>query len=336
MVAAMPIIKDSSIWDNNFDFSVIQKKDMGIRVGIVREARIDTATDDISYIVEVFDTNNQIPVYCKRMERFGGVYNYEEFTHRGYTADKSSATGGEYSVRAGDVVIVAYINGDSREGIILGSIKHPGRTRQTAMPSDIAYKNEFNGVETLINTSGELKVTFRGVPTNTKDLLTPPNGRDIPPPTYDTDIGSSYYQLDKVGSWITTDNAKQNPQSIKIDKPNGKITIISGKVSITIDKNAQSIKVITKDTTIESSNSIKESTKDYSIDAKTTYKLRSPKIAIGHSGTELLDQITKLVDAIGKLTIISPLGPCSAIITAPQWSGVDKVKKAINEIKGSL
>lgn len=309
---------------------------MAIRVGIVRDAKEDVNTDDINYIVEVFDTNNQMPVYCKRMERFGGVYNYEEFTHRGYTADKSAASVDKYAVRAGDVVVVAFVNGDSREGIILGSIKHPSRTRQTPKSSDIIYTSEFNGIEKSINVDGELKVTFKGIPTNNADLLKPPSGKEIPPPTYDSEVGTTYYKFDKTGGWTLSDNATQNPQSIKIDKANGTVKITAGQVSVFMDKKNQLTKVITKDTVIESSNSIKETTKDYSIDATATYKLRSPKIAIGHSGTELLDQITKLIDAVGKLTIISPMGPCSAVNTAPQWSGVNKVKQAITEIKGSL
>jgi len=330
------IVKDSSIWESGFDFEAVRKKDMSVRVGIIREAKIDVVNDDINYIVEVFNSGNQMPVFCKRLERFGGAYNYEEFTHRGYTHSKATASEDKYSVRAGDIVIVAFIRGDSREGVILGSIKHPSRKRKTDKPTDVLYLSEFNGIETSINTSGELKVTFKGIPTNITELIKPPTGNDISAPTYDTAVGSSYYQLDKTGSWLVNDNAQSNPQSIKIDKPGGTLTITSGQAYIKIDKNAQLITIINKDTVLNSANSIKETTKDYSIDATATYKLRSPKIAIGMGGTELLDQITKLIDAVGMLTAISPLGPCAPLTAAPQWSGVTKVKSAISGIKGSL
>ena len=64
--------------------------------------------------------------------------------------------------------------------------------------------------------------------------------------------------------------------------------------------------------------------------------LKSPKIAIGTDGTELLDQLVQLIDAIGTQTIITPVGPASPVSASPQWAQVTAIQQKINGIKGSL
>lgn len=330
------IVRDSSIWENNDSYDAIRRKDLSLRIGIVRDYSVDPDTQEISYIVEMFDKNNQIPIYCKRMERFGGAFNYEEWTRQTYVVDKNSASASKYSCRAGDVVIVALMRGDSREGIIIGGVAHPGRTQHIDLSSGIAYQSEFNGLNTSIDDEGEYTVTFKGLPTNIDKLNEPSDGNDIPAPTYDTSVGGSYYKFDQMGSWTLSDAAQSNPQSIYVNKPAGTITVSSGAVTITMDKNAQSVTVQNKDTTINSSNSIIGNTANFAMTASATAKVKSPKIAIGTDGTELLDQITKLITAIGDLTAISPVGPCAPLISAPQWSEVQQIFQAINNIKGTL
>lgn len=70
--------------------------------------------------------------------------------------------------------------------------------------------------------------------------------------------------------------------------------------------------------------------------ATTSAKIKSPKVAIGTDGIELLDQLSQLIDAIGKLIAISPVGPCNALVTSPQWSGVAAVQSKIKEITGNF
>ena len=272
------IIKDSSVWQNDYSFDAATKKDMSIRVGMVREELFEQGTQQTKYVVEVFDKTNQIPVLCTRLDRFGGAFNFEEYVHRvNKTQSKNLSSGSKYSVRAGDVVLIAFANGDSREGFILGGVKHPARKEKNGTGSGIAYNSEFNGVQTSINKDGEYKITFRGVPTNISALEKPSGGNDIPTPTYNDSVGTSFFEFDKTGSWKLTDSAKAKPQSIKIDKPGGKIEIKSGEVTITMDKNAQLISVVTKDLKIDASQSIKETTKEWSMVAATFSKIKSPK-----------------------------------------------------------
>lgn len=81
---------------------------------------------------------------------------------------------------------------------------------------------------------------------------------------------------------------------------------------------------------------ITSKTKEYSLDASTFIKMKSPKVAIGKPGIELLDQLFQLVEKLGKVTPISPVGPCTALMATPQWPGVVAVQSKIKEITGSL
>jgi hypothetical protein len=101
-------------------------------------------------------------------------------------------------------------------------------------------------------------------------------------------------------------------------------------------KSSQAVILTSKALTINSSDSIDENTTNYHLIASATAKFDSPKIAIGHADIELLDQITQLIDAIGKILPISPVGPCTALNTVEDWPDVEKIKAKINQIKGGL
>ena len=253
------IIRDSSVHKN--PNSMIEK-DYSIRIGIVKEHTYLVATNQTRYIVEVWKNNKSYPMNCIRTSRFGGLYNYEEYNLRGFKSGDSTAEQGNFTVVPGDMVIVAAANGDSREGIILGCINHFGRNEILPATDDIAFINEFNGVQTMINKSGEYRRTFKGQPTNLEALNKAPSGELYPLPEYNNDVGFSYYEFDKTGSYMITDNSNDKaPQYIRIDKPGGKIQIVSGKTSLTIDKAAQSYTIANKVTTFNSADSWNLNTK---------------------------------------------------------------------------
>lgn len=330
------IVKDSSVWQNSDSFSAVNKKDPYIRIGIVKKAYREERTSDIKYLVEVQDRNDSIEVNARMMRKFGGAYNYEDMVDRGYKFDDKPDPTRDFGAKAGDAVVVAFMNGEAREAIILGGLIHPARESTLDITKGPQYVSEFNGVETSINNDGEFKITFKAVPTNINGLNNKP-GSKLPPPTYNTQIGGSYFQFDKTGSIELNDKEEQKGiQNIKIDKPQGTITINSGKIKLTMTKESEKVDLKCKVMNTVADNKISLKTKEYVLNATTSTKINSPKVAIGKEGIELLDQIFKLVEMLGKVIPISPVGPCAPLVATPEWAQVKEVQSKVKEITGSL
>ncbi len=328
-------IKDSSVWQSDSLFSAVDKKDFSLRIGIVKRVYRDKASSDLRYLVEVRDRNDAIELNCRLLRQFGGVFNYEDAVYHGYKINDKPDPVVAFDAKAGDVVLVGQLNGEAREAIILGSLTHPARTSTIPIDKGPYYQAEFNGVETVINDSGEYKVTFKAIPTNIKKLDDTP-AKKLPKPEYDAKVGGSFFMFDKTGSFEINDKSQQDLQNFRIDKPKGIIEINSGKIKLTMTKKGEKVDLKCKVLNVVADDSISEKTKDYKMEASKSIKMNSPKVAIGKSGVELLDQLAKLVDALAKVTPISPVGPCTALKATPQWAGVDAVKAKIKEITGTL
>lgn len=333
---ADPIVKDSSVWRDQHSFARQSGHDARLKIGIVRTAQFNKDRGEMTYIVEVQDEGDKLFIQCKQMRRHGGVYNFEDYTLQTYKFDQKYDNIPAFDTKAGDAVLVAFLNGDSREGIIIGGLVHSARM-STLKPEDgPQYLSQFNGIETSINKDGEYTVTFKAQPKNIAKLKDSPNGKKIAAPEWDTDVGTSYFKFDKEGSYTVSDHAKSDPQSIKIDKKNGKIIVTSGKIVLTMEKKKELTTLVCKELSIDAKDKMTTKTKDWLTDASATATIKSPKVAFGTDSIELLDQITKLVEALGKLTPISPVGPCAPMQSSPQWSGVEEVKSKINTIKGTV
>jgi hypothetical protein len=329
------IVKDSSIWQNSKSFSAVSSKDPYMRIGIVKKVYRDGRTADLRYLVEIQDRNDSIEVNARLLRRFGGVFNYEDVVVHGYKFDDKPDPVRAFDAKAGDTVLVAFLNGEAREAIILGGLTHLARKSTIDITKGPQYAAEFNGVETTINENGEYKITFKAVPTNIKKLDEKP-GKTIPKPTYDTKIGGSFFQFDKTGSIEINDKDQGGIQNLRIDKPNGIITVNSGKIKLTMTKKSEKVELKCKLLDIVSDDKINGKTKEFKLEASTSVKINSPKVAIGKEGVELLDQLFQMVEALAKVIPISPVGPCSAIGASPQWAGVVSVQSKIKEITGSL
>jgi len=329
------IIKDSSIWYDSEQHAAIHKKDPYVRIGVVKDARRDVSTGDIRYLVEVRDRNDAIEMNCRMVRQFGGVYNYQDVVTSGYKFDDKPDPVLDFTAKAGDAVLVVALNGQSREGIILGGITHPARKSTIPVDKGPYYQSEFNGIETVINDQGEYTLTFKAIPTNIAKLKDKPS-KKIEPPKYDKKIGGSFIKLDKTGSIEINDKAEKDLQNIRIDKANGTIAINSGNISIVLTKSKEQMNVKSKIIDIVTENSMSIKTKKYSVDSKESVKIKSDKIAIGKNGVELLDQLSKMLDELGKVKPISPVGPCTPLMATPEWSGVKAVQQKIKEITGSL
>jgi hypothetical protein len=329
------IIKDSSIWFNSQNFAAVNKFDGLVRVGVVKKAVNDGNTSELRYLVEIQNSTDKIELNCVLMRRFGGVYNYEDYIYQGYKINDKPDPVSSFAAKAGDAVLVCFLNGQGREGVILGGITHTARTSKIRATDGPQYMSEFNGVETSINKDGEYTVTFKGQPTNIAQLNNSPSNK-IPAPTYNTNIGTSFFKFDKTGSFEVSDKATDGIQNLKIDKSGGTLTINSGKTFIKLTKQSNTVDITTKYTNILSDVNISMKTKEFSVNASTSASINSPKVAIGKDGVELLDQLSQLVDALGKVMAISPVGPCSTLMSSPGWSEVQLIQLKIKQITGSL
>jgi hypothetical protein len=297
------IVKDSSIWNDQDSFSLENSKDSSVKIGIVREV-VFLNEKDIAYIVEVWLGSRYTPVQCVRTSRFGGLYNYEEFTYRGFTPGDSNAADGLLDYKSGDVVLIAYMGGDSREGVIITSFNHPGRSRNFSPDDGIQYASEFNGVEKTINKDGEYKVTFKGAPTNAGDLDAPVSGDPLPAPEYG-DAGGSYYSFNVDGSYEVTDN---NEQFIYIDKKGEQIIIGSGSTSLIIDKNEESYKIKNKKTDFDSTDEFKVKSKKADFDNSKLFKVKAKDIKTKGKWDQKGDvKITGITQNIGNVNVVGGL-----------------------------
>lgn len=271
---------DSSLWDSEEVHRAISHKNTQIYIGMVQEEVYNSLRDETLYMVELMDPKGRMLIPCIRMVRFGSPFNYEEYTRQTYDIkDGDIADRGNMIHRPGEAVIVSYLTGgEGGFGVILGAINHPYRSESLPRNNEVAYVSEFNGIETYITKDGEYRQTYRGIQKNVSQLtkVTGP----IPEPIYDMDIGGSYVEWKKDGSWLLTDRAKEKPQSIKVAKKDGYIEIISGDISVKMSKKDGIISIVNKKTTVKSADSIEVTTKKTTISSSDSVALNSNKFNI--------------------------------------------------------
>ena len=331
-------VRDSSIMPNISSMAASGVKDNAIRVGMVREQLITTSGPAI-YVVEVLDKGKVLLIPCTVMTRFGGAHNYEEYAVRPWATvalpKVTPMDQGSYATRSGDMVVVTFINGQSKEGVILGGISHPGR-KPVLTSNTVAYQSEFNGIHTSISLLGEYKRTFKGnPPINEVNLRKPSTGTTVLPPI-PSPAGGSFYGFAVDGSYTVSDGRTQN---IKIDKTGFAIKITSGGTSVTIggDPVLGNFKVSTGSTEMSSVTTTKITSKLKMNLQSAQVSIKGLKVAIGNDQFELIDGLIKLIDALGSLTVTSPVGTCMPLMTAPTWAAqILPLKLKLTVLKGSL
>lgn len=300
-------VRDSSIWKNPSAFALAAPEYNSIYQGTV--ISVLTRGRTVLYDCELLcPAGLPILAKCETIQNSNGVYNYEEIIHNGCpNYNDKSANIPATLLKPGDSVIVAFINGNINKGIILGGIKHELKSIDKLKIQDGPQKYSiFNGIEQLINKDGEFELTFKGQPSNLSDLQAFAGGGTAPTPVYDEKIGGTHIKIDKTGSIILSDKNTEE-QKIKIDKTNNRIEIMSG--------NDAAIKLSS---------------------VKKGISIKANKIAIGKNGIELLDQISQFIEALGQLSIQSPVGPCAPVSASTDWPKVLEIKTKIDQIKGQL
>jgi hypothetical protein len=328
-------VKDSSVWCSPTMLNTISETDTRLFIGQIKNVLSDENTGELRYLVEILNRSDKILINCRMMGQLGGTFNYQDVVMRGYDfSDGASQTKAAKS-KAGDIVLVGLLGGQGREGIILGGMQHPARKADLDIKKGPQYKSEFNGIETYINQDGEYSLTFKGQPTNL-DKLTEKPDQALPKPEYDTKVGTTALSFDKDGGFKVSDNAEKKPQTLSINKKDGILSFLSGDVSLKMAKDDESIKVVSKTLSLSINDSVTVKTKSTVVDSTQKINLKSNQIAIGTDGIELLNQLSQLIDAIGQLTAISPVGPCTPLLSTPQWAQIVKIQASIKSITGSF
>jgi hypothetical protein len=108
---------------------------------------------------------------CTVMSLFGGTADFIDFTYRLSTTNASgqaqaTSSGAGANIDYGSAVGILCVNGDVRQGYIIGGLKHLGLPQNDNFtPTEDAGVHlnfEFNGIVGQINDDGELTITFNG------------------------------------------------------------------------------------------------------------------------------------------------------------------------------
>ena len=330
------IVQDSTIWTDASRMPIMP----GGRIftGIVISVVEGDGEDEPIIDVEIETPDGRTRVFCRQMIKSGDVYNYEERPLRSPKVSidmvsKIKEIPHSYASRVGETVVVAIIGDLFKEGVILGGIRHPAQKRESDSGE---YLSIFNGLKTSIKTDGSYTVTFQGKNLSEEAINLVPFMPVIPPAVYVPALKGSFFGFDAKGSYEVSDAALALPQSIKIDKVGGSINIESGTVSMKMEKLTSKLSMSAIDAEMSFTKSFKVTTLDTEISSLKSVKIKSAQIAIGFGSVELLDLIDKLIDAVGLLTPIHPLGPCSPLTATPTWAQIIALKAQLNLIKGSL
>ena len=75
----------------------------------------------------------------------------------------------------------------------------------------------------------------------------------------------------------------------------------------------------------------------FKMEATESISIKALNVAIGNDTIELIDGLLQIIDAIGQITVTSPVGTCTPIMASPQWaSGLVPLITKFNTLKGSL
>lgn len=73
-----------------------------------------------------------------------------------------------------------------------------------------------------------------------------------------------------------------------------------------------------------------------SIESGVDAKIKQPQIAIGNGGIELLEEIFLMMTALGKVRVLTPVGPAAPMTVSPEWSDVLQEMNKIKSITGTF
>jgi hypothetical protein len=337
------IVQDSSLFKYDDAYGISDNKFTGIYIGIVRKSELLSDGNTI-YTVEYYLGGKQVPISCFAMTRFNSPYNFEEIRLKPWLRGPISSgllpagTASTYNMRDGEVVIVAPLDGNGREGVILGTVRHPSR-KQVTEEGTLAYHSVYNGLETKIDPEGAYTVTFQGAPLNDATPI-PPGLSEVAEAQYNPLISGSFFGFDNTGSFAIDVSNELGANMIKLtrDPAGGTILIESGKNIISIGGNPAlgELSVTTDTYKVEVLESEMKATTAMKFEA-LQMSIKGTQVAIGNDTIELIDGLLQILDGIGQVVVTSPVGTCTPIMASPQWaSTITPLIVKLNTLKGSL
>ena len=127
---------------------------------------------------------------------------------------------------------------------------------------------------------------------------------------------------------------------VNITSMSSKLNVSGFDASISVGAKIVTINTIdgqpdkVNDKKVESRVSIK--TENSTIEATKTLEIKSPKIAIGQNGSELLSLLVELIDTLGGIQVITPMGPANPFNTDVKGDWASKVSQIKDKIKGIM
>jgi len=204
----------------NGDFDYVKKlsSDFSLKMGVVIETIEITDEGNRTKVIPEYtvmvieDDNTSIYDNCIAMESFGNAADF--FTAKLRKTDKPQEvkSKGSATKQNGAVVLVLCLNGQSEQGIIIGSLSHPNKKTPLTKDAGHHMEGEYNGINWQVNNDGELTVTFKSASSF--------KNNDVE--YQDNDAQGTFIKMDKTGSIDLNDN---NGENIKIDKANQNIEV---------------------------------------------------------------------------------------------------------------
>lgn len=311
------------------------KSNFSLKTGVIIKSYDIDDSQNVSGVAVEYDvltidqskdhgTSGVIYKKCMRIDGFGGLSDFMEAKLRP-ASDKKVIKDGEIINSDGAIVMLLCINGIEDRGVIIGSLKHPGRKTRLDKEAGQHLEGEYNGLNWKIDKDGAFTVTFRSA-TDSKGKAN------------DEKAGGTNFRMEKDGSVEVSDN---NKEKIRIDKTNKTISINAEKdISNVTEANfnitsKESVNVTsTKDIIMAASGNCKLTSQgDFTVDAQASgnlkagswnikaddyvearagsIRLSSSQVMVGQGGTPAVISSTQV------LTFVPPGIPSIGIMIGP-------------------
>lgn len=191
-------MNNSSLFSADVDAfnRVIQStgNNVSLKIGVVIDSYDIDNDKNVSKSVKEYDVlvgeqNGNAPVTphiyrnCRQMEMFGSQADFMEYTYRKNQKDFEGPSPEE----EGSLVLILCNNGNSTDAIVIGSVRHSGRSTTLTKKAGHHLEGEFNGVNWEIDKDGALTVRYKSA---TDNKGTP----------QDIEAGGSVFKIEKDGS----------------------------------------------------------------------------------------------------------------------------------------